>query len=189
MKLLSPFHILFFGKKSLCTACLLRSGVLCLSPWGQRKHLHKLFGILLHGRFFYLSFFSSVLSPPSPPSPHFFSVIYLYKYRLITIYFYTLKYNLVLLYFIAQIVPHLAFGNLSVGSCVPLKWFIFVVYICLFNFSLSFFSFQGTAAAYESSWARDWIGAVAANPHHSHSNARSELHLWPTPQLTEALDP
>ena len=33
------------------------------------------------------------------------------------------------------------------------------------------------------SQARGWIAAVAAGLHHSHSNARSELCLWPTPQL------
>jgi len=38
--------------------------------------------------------------------------------------------------------------------------------------------------AYGGSQARDRIGAVTAGLHHSHSNARSELHLGPTPQLT-----
>ena len=33
------------------------------------------------------------------------------------------------------------------------------------------------------------IGAVAASLHHSHSNARSELHLWHTPQLMAMPDP
>ena len=36
---------------------------------------------------------------------------------------------------------------------------------------------------YRSSQARGQIGAVAADPCHSHSNARSKLHMWPTPQL------
>ena len=31
--------------------------------------------------------------------------------------------------------------------------------------------------------------ATAASLHHSHSNARSKLHLQPTPQLTAMLDP
>ena len=39
------------------------------------------------------------------------------------------------------------------------------------------------------SQARGGIGAVAAGLHHSHSNARSELHLQPIPQLTTTLDP
>ena len=33
------------------------------------------------------------------------------------------------------------------------------------------------------------IGAVAAGLHHSHSNARSQPHLQPTPQLTATLEP
>ena len=42
---------------------------------------------------------------------------------------------------------------------------------------------------YGSSWARSLeIRAAAAGLHHSHSNARSELHLWPSPQLTAVLD-
>ena len=42
---------------------------------------------------------------------------------------------------------------------------------------------RGCTMAYGSSQARGRIRAVAAGLHHSHSNARSELHLWPTPQL------
>ena len=38
------------------------------------------------------------------------------------------------------------------------------------------------------SQARGQIGAAAAGLHHSHSNAKSELHLQPTPQLVEMLD-
>ena len=40
-----------------------------------------------------------------------------------------------------------------------------------------------------SSQARGQIGAVAASLRHSHSNARSELHLQPTPQLMTTPDP
>ena len=43
--------------------------------------------------------------------------------------------------------------------------------------------------AYGRSQARGPIGAVAASLHHSHSNAKSEPHLQPTPQLTATLDP
>ena len=43
--------------------------------------------------------------------------------------------------------------------------------------------------AYGSSEARDGIGAAAAGLHHSHSNAGSELHLQPTPQLHQILNP
>ena len=40
------------------------------------------------------------------------------------------------------------------------------------------------AKASGSSQAKGHIGAVAAGLHNSHSNARSELYLLPTPQLT-----
>ena len=55
---------------------------------------------------------------------------------------------------------------------------------------LYYFSFFGGAspAANGSSWAGVWIGAAAAGLHHSHSDARSELNLWPT-QLTAKPDP
>ena len=43
--------------------------------------------------------------------------------------------------------------------------------------------------AYGSSQTRGRIGAVAAGLHHSHSKARSELRLRPTPQLMAMLDP
>jgi len=55
---------------------------------------------------------------------------------------------------------------------------------------LSLFFFLGaTSAAYGSSQARGQIGATAAGLFHSHSNAGSELHLQPTSQLMEMLDP
>ena len=58
---------------------------------------------------------------------------------------------------------------------------------------LSFFSvfclFRAASVAYAGSQAKGQIGAVAAGLHHSHSNAGSELHLQPTPQLTAMLDP
>ena len=37
--------------------------------------------------------------------------------------------------------------------------------------------------AYDSSPARSWIRTAANSLHHSHSNAGSKPHLWPTPQL------
>ena len=40
--------------------------------------------------------------------------------------------------------------------------------------------FRAAPAVYGSSQARDRIGAAAADLHHSHSNAGSEKHLWPT---------
>ena len=57
---------------------------------------------------------------------------------------------------------------------------LLIVYLAFF-----FFFFL----AYESSQARDWIGAVAASLHHSHSDARSEPRLRPTPQLVAMPDP
>ena len=43
--------------------------------------------------------------------------------------------------------------------------------------------------AYGGSQASGQIGAVAASLHQSHSNAKSELCLQPTPKLTATLDP
>ena len=58
-----------------------------------------------------------------------------------------------------------------------------------FLFFLFFFSLlRATPMAYVSSHARDLIGALAASLHHSHSNAGSELCLWPTLQLTATPD-
>jgi len=59
------------------------------------------------------------------------------------------------------------------------------IFYGLFFFGL----FRAAPAAYGGSQARGLIGAVAASPHHSHSNARSELRLRPTPQLTATPDP
>ena len=49
--------------------------------------------------------------------------------------------------------------------------------------------FKASPEAYGSFQARGPIRATAAGPYHSHSHARSELCLWPIPQLTETLDP
>ena len=51
------------------------------------------------------------------------------------------------------------------------------------------FCFRAAPAAYEGSQAREPIGAAAASLHHSHSNARSQLHMRPTPQLKATPDP
>ena len=63
--------------------------------------------------------------------------------------------------------------------------------ISLFSFlSFAFFFFlRATPAAHGGSQARRRMGAVAAGLYHSHSNAGSELHLHPTPQLTAMPDP
>ena len=52
-----------------------------------------------------------------------------------------------------------------------------------------FLLFRATPAAYGGSQARGRIGAVASSLRHSHSNARSEPHVQPTPQLMAMLDP
>ena len=52
------------------------------------------------------------------------------------------------------------------------------------NFFFFFFGLYGAeSAAYGGSQARGHIRAAATGLRHSHSNARSELHLGPTPQL------
>ena len=52
----------------------------------------------------------------------------------------------------------------------------------------SFCLFRAAPVAYGCFQARGLIGAVAAGLHHNHSNARSEPHLRPTPQLMAKLD-
>ena len=60
----------------------------------------------------------------------------------------------------------------------------------LFVFVGFFFVFSRAAPmVYRGSQARGLIGAVASGLHDSHSNARSEPHLRPTPQLTAMPDP
>ena len=63
----------------------------------------------------------------------------------------------------------------------------------LWSFMLTFFwfcfVFRTAPVAYGSSQTRGWIGAAASSLHHSHSNARSEQCLWPTPQLMATPDP
>ena len=57
-----------------------------------------------------------------------------------------------------------------------------------FFFLLPFFFFRSVPAAHVSSQARDQIRAAAAGLCHSHSNARSEPRLLPTPQLRATPD-
>ena len=54
---------------------------------------------------------------------------------------------------------------------------------------LTFFFFNATPMAYGSSQARGLNGASAAGLQHSHSHARSEPCLQPTPQFMAMLDP
>ena len=62
-------------------------------------------------------------------------------------------------------------------------------YTDYFFFFFAFCRFRAAPMAYGGSQARGLIGAVAAGLHQSHSNARSELHLQPTPQLMATPDP
>ena len=57
---------------------------------------------------------------------------------------------------------------------------------CLFVW---FLFFRAAPAAYGILPARTGIGATAAGLYHSHSNARSEPHMQPTPQLMAMPDP
>ena len=63
-----------------------------------------------------------------------------------------------------------------------------------YRMSLSFFFFffllfRAIPMAYGGSQPRGLFWVTAASLHHSHSNTRSELRLWPTPQLKAMLDP
>ena len=62
------------------------------------------------------------------------------------------------------------------------------IYLFIYLFSLFAFS-RATPVAYGGSQARGIIGAVAASLCQSHSNAGSEPHLQPIPQLMATPDP
>ena len=63
-------------------------------------------------------------------------------------------------------------------------------FLFLFLFCFVFCPFfRASPTADGGSQARGLIGAVAASPRQSHSNARSEPCLQPTPQLTATLGP
>ena len=51
-----------------------------------------------------------------------------------------------------------------------------------------FFFLRAAPVAHGGSQARGPIGATAPGLHHSHSKARSELHLYSTPRLTAMPD-
>ena len=70
----------------------------------------------------------------------------------------------------------------SADEWVNKMWHIYI-------FLLSFCLFQAAALAHGGSQARGLIGAIAASLHHSHSYARSEPRLRPTPQLTATPGP
>ena len=65
-----------------------------------------------------------------------------------------------------------------------------IEWICSLLFNLFFLSFStATPTAHGGTQARVLIRATAAGLHHSHSNARSEPHLQPPPQLLATWDP
>ena len=74
----------------------------------------------------------------------------------------------------------------------PVKFSICSINITVSVLSLLFFVcfclFRAAPEAYGSCQARGQIWAIAAGLCHSHSHARSELHLLPTPQLTATWD-
>ena len=67
------------------------------------------------------------------------------------------------------------------------KTILVIIYFILLL--LLFLLFRAIPAAYGGSQARGLIRAVAAGQRHSHSNAGTKQHLWPTPQLTTTPDP
>ena len=99
---------------------------------------------------------------------------------------------------IREMENRIATGTFSyfISSC-SLNHGIFFCSLCnnipfFFFFFLAFwlFGFYGcTCGIRGGSQARGPIRAVAAGLYHSHSNARSEPHLWPTPQLMAMPDP
>ena len=66
---------------------------------------------------------------------------------------------------------------------MSLYLFIYFVFICLFVFS------RAAPMACGGSQAKSLIGAVATGLRQSHSNAGSEPHLHPAPQLMAMPDP
>ena len=72
-------------------------------------------------------------------------------------------------------------------SCLANHFFwnssFFFFFFCLFAFP------RAAPMAYGDFQARGPIGAVATGLHQSHSNAGSEPHLQPTPQLMATPDP
>ena len=75
----------------------------------------------------------------------------------------------------------------SLGTTPPFSGFL-LFYFILCYFILFYFICRSVPAAYGSSQARGRIGAVVSGHSHSHSNARSEPRLWPTPELTATPD-
>ena len=82
------------------------------------------------------------------------------------------------------VVKHLLLNTLENTVVIHcFKWDSSLFFIYLFCFLGPYLRHM------EVSQARSRIEAEAASLHHSHSNARSELHLQPIPQLMATLDP
>ena len=87
------------------------------------------------------------------------------------------------MYCISTTSPH-SFPKLSTNAKTR-NFFLFLFLFFCFVSCLH----RAAAAAYGGSQAKGLIGAVAAGLCHSHSNARSEPRLRPTPQLTATPEP
>ena len=86
--------------------------------------------------------------------------------------------------------PTLAASSTSV-TCATIFFVVVVVlffYLFLFYFIFVFCLLGASLAAYGGSQPRGLIGAVVAGLHQNHNNARSELHMQPTPQLMATPD-
>ena len=80
-------------------------------------------------------------------------------------------------------VPQSLSGCVFIIICLQVFLFIYLfIYFCLFAISWP------APAAYGGSQPRGLIRAVVSGLHQSHSNAGSEPHLQPTPQLTAMPD-
>jgi len=73
------------------------------------------------------------------------------------------------------------------GTILFYYYYFLFLFFCLFFFFLLFL--WAAPAAYGGSQARGRIGAVATGLRQSHSNARSQPHLRPTPQLMATPNP
>ena len=76
-------------------------------------------------------------------------------------------------------------GQWDVSKYFHMPTGFFCLFVCLVFFAISW----AAPTAHGGSQARGVIGAVAAGPRQSHSNARSEPHLQAKPQLTATPDP
>ena len=81
-----------------------------------------------------------------------------------------------------------AFFMLDVLAEINYVYIYLIIYMCVcVCVCVCMFVFRATPVAYRSFQARGQIETAAASLHHS--NARSEPHLQPIPQLTAILDP